>query len=112
MPRSRSRSIRSRYCARMARESTVCVSSSIRSASVDLPWSICATMQKFRMWEISVDTACPWYGLTCGDRPGPRYEIARGGHPTGVEVRGEPAGRLPSSYGKYQVSEEAQHPER
>ena len=32
------------------------VTSSIRSASVDFPWSMCATMQKFRMWEISVLT--------------------------------------------------------
>src|SRR3954465_9765067 len=66
MPRSRSRSIRSRYWARIVRASTVCVSSSIRSASVDLPWSMWATMQKFRMCEISVGTARPWYGLTCG----------------------------------------------
>ena len=42
------------------------VSSSIRSASVDFPWSIWATMQKFRMWEISVDTLRPWYGLPSG----------------------------------------------
>ena len=49
MPRSRSMSIRSRYCARAARSSTTPVSCSIRSASVDLPWSMCAMMQKFRM---------------------------------------------------------------
>jgi hypothetical protein len=40
-------SIRSRYCARIARESTTPVSWSIRSASVDLPWSMCAMMQKW-----------------------------------------------------------------
>src|SRR5690242_7738666 len=49
MPRSRSMSIRSRYCARIDRSSTTPVSCSIRSASVDLPWSMCAMMQKFRM---------------------------------------------------------------
>ena len=49
MPRSRSMSIRSRYCARMARPSTTPVSCSIRSASVDLPWSMWAMMQKFRI---------------------------------------------------------------
>src|SRR5215211_2529906 len=54
MPRSRSRSIRSRYCARMSRSATAWVSSSRRSASVDLPWSMCATMQKFRMWDTSI----------------------------------------------------------
>src|SRR5512139_83078 len=54
MPRSRSMSIRSRYCARALRSSTTPVSCSIRSASVDLPWSMCAMMQKFRMIEGSV----------------------------------------------------------
>src|SRR3954447_8589161 len=49
MPRSRSMSIRSRYWARMARGSTTPVSCSIRSARVDLPWSMWAMMQKFRI---------------------------------------------------------------
>ncbi len=49
MPRSRSMSIRSRYCARAARASTTPVSWSIRSASVDLPWSMWAMMQKLRI---------------------------------------------------------------
>ncbi len=40
----------------MSRLFTVWVSSSIRSASVDLPWSMCATMQKLRMREMSVAT--------------------------------------------------------
>ena len=34
---------------RAARSSTTPVSCSIRSASVDLPWSMCAMMQKLRM---------------------------------------------------------------
>src|SRR4051795_10591874 len=49
MPRSRSMSMRSRYWARIWRPSTSPVTSSIRSASVDLPWSMWAMMQKFRM---------------------------------------------------------------
>src|SRR4051812_18336110 len=49
MPRSRSMSILSRYWARICRPSTIPVTSSIRSASVDLPWSMWAMMQKFRM---------------------------------------------------------------
>src|SRR5215510_8196696 len=49
MPRSRSMSIRSRYWSRISRASTTSVSCSIRSASVDLPWSMCAMMQKFLM---------------------------------------------------------------
>src|SRR4051812_22152047 len=56
MPRSRSMSILSRYCARMWRLSTRPVRSSIRSANVDLPWSMWAMMQKFRMRAGSVDT--------------------------------------------------------
>src|SRR6187401_2765196 len=54
MPRSRSMSIRSRYCARIVRSSTTPVACSIRSASVDLPWSMCAMMQKLRITDGSV----------------------------------------------------------
>src|SRR5204862_2135835 len=50
MPRSRSRSIESRTWARISRGSTVCVSSRMRSASVDFPWSMWAMMLKLRMW--------------------------------------------------------------
>src|SRR5690242_3487306 len=56
MPRSRSMSIRSRYWARICRASMMPVRSSIRSANVDLPWSMWAMMQKFRMRAGSVDT--------------------------------------------------------
>src|SRR5690606_10860663 len=55
MPRSRSMSIRSRYWARMARSSTIPVICSIRSASVDLPWSMWAMMQKLRSRSWGVD---------------------------------------------------------
>ena len=49
IPRSRSRSIESSTCARMSRCDTACVSSRMRSASVDLPWSMCAMIEKLRM---------------------------------------------------------------
>src|SRR3954469_6419386 len=58
MPRSRSMSIRSRYCARALRSSTTPVSWSIRSASVDLPWSMWAMMQKLRIVPGSVRPGC------------------------------------------------------
>src|SRR5437016_2896102 len=49
MPRSRSRSMESRTCSCISRCESAPVISSKRSASVDLPWSMCAMMQKFRM---------------------------------------------------------------
>src|SRR5215207_1843782 len=49
MPRSRSRSIESSTWARIARGSTVFVISRMRSASVDLPWSMWAMIEKLRM---------------------------------------------------------------
>src|SRR3954469_18603165 len=64
MPRLRSMSIRSRYWARICRASMIPVTSSIRSASVDLPWSMWAMMQKFRIRAGSVAagvvTVLPW----------------------------------------------------
>src|SRR4028119_1222503 len=64
IPRSRSMSIRSRYWARIARGSTTSVSCSIRSASVDLPWSMCAMMQKLRRTAGSVLPGCGGRGFT------------------------------------------------
>src|SRR6266581_6978789 len=49
MPRSRSRSIASRTCASISRSCSAPVSSRNRSASVDLPWSMCAMTEKFLM---------------------------------------------------------------
>ena len=54
MPRSRSRSMESRYCARMSRASTALVSSKMRSDKVDLPWSMCAMIEKLRMRDCSM----------------------------------------------------------
>ena len=49
MPRSRSRSIESSTCSIISRCDSAPVTSSSRSASVDLPWSMCAMMEKLRM---------------------------------------------------------------
>src|SRR5437868_4161965 len=51
MPRSRSRSMESRTWACISRSERPPVISIRRSASVDLPWSMCAMMQKFR-WNV------------------------------------------------------------
>src|SRR5438552_1875938 len=57
MPRSRSRSIVSRTWSCMSRWLMAPVRSSRRSASVDLPWSMWAMMQKFRTKACFVATA-------------------------------------------------------
>src|SRR5436309_15698544 len=49
MPRSRSRSIASSTCASISRACRAPVISRKRSASVDLPWSMCAMTEKLRM---------------------------------------------------------------
>src|SRR5665648_182768 len=51
IPRSRSRSIRSSICSCISRSATVLVICRMRSASVDLPWSMWAMMEKLRIWE-------------------------------------------------------------
>jgi small subunit ribosomal protein S20 len=79
MPRSRSMSILSRYCARICRASTTPVSCSIRSASVDLPWSMWAMMQKFRMIAGSVVGTTH---RTDGVAGGGRAALRRGGAST------------------------------
>src|SRR3989338_2136406 len=55
IPFSRSRSMESRICSCILRFSTVPVISSMRSESVDLPWSMWAMIQKLRMcfWSIA-----------------------------------------------------------
>src|SRR5262245_61685006 len=49
MPRSRSRSMASSTCASISRAWRAPVISRNRSASVDLPWSICAMTEKLRI---------------------------------------------------------------
>jgi hypothetical protein len=53
MPRSRSRSIESSTCERISRSLIALVSWRMRSASVDLPWSMWAMMQKLRILDCS-----------------------------------------------------------
>src|SRR5215207_6625775 len=65
MPRSRSSSIESSTCSRISRSDSVWVSSRMRSASVDLPWSMCATIEKLRI--------LPW-GCISGGSSGPADE--------------------------------------
>ena len=78
MPRSRSMSIESSSCSFMSRSATVPVDWISRSASVDLPWSMWATMEKLRMCAGSVmgpgyaaapgrrQAGRPWAGTVCG----------------------------------------------
>ena len=67
MPRSRSRSISSSSCSFISRRLTVPVSSSSRSANVLLPWSMCATIEKLRMYLGSVMEE-GYGGRDAGDR--------------------------------------------
>src|SRR5262249_10496002 len=50
MPRSRSRSIESSTCSAISRSASPPHIWMKRSASVDLPWSMSAMIEKFRMW--------------------------------------------------------------
>ncbi len=97
MPRSRSRSIVSRYWARMSRASTAPVISRIRSDSVDLPWSMWAMIEKFRMRDRSM--ARPTLPASVGS--GPCVPIASVRCPSKRIVRGE-----------HQEPEEAHHHQR
>src|SRR3954470_12140943 len=80
IPRSRSSSIESSSCSRMSREATVWVISRMRSASVDLPWSMWAMIEKLRM------------RLWSDKRP-PRIEAGSGDRHHGDPPVGEEAGR-------------------
>src|SRR4051812_26642232 len=55
MPRSRSRSIESSTCSAISRSASPPHIWMKRSASVDLPWSMCAMMEKLRIlvWDIA-----------------------------------------------------------
>src|SRR5687768_16952409 len=83
MPRSRSMSILSRYCARICRASTTPVSWSIRSARVDLPWSMWAMMQKLRITAGSVVGTSHCHLLQAGhlDRHAERVRAPAGEQP-------------------------------
>ena len=55
MPRSFSRSMESSTCSLISRSERPPQREMMRSASVDLPWSMCAMMEKLRMWFIRSD---------------------------------------------------------
>src|SRR5687767_409784 len=57
MPRSRSRSIESSTCSAISRSASPPHIWMKRSASVDLPWSMCAMMEKLRMrcWGVKAE---------------------------------------------------------
>src|SRR5699024_272254 len=65
MPRSRSRSILSSSCSSISRWDTALHCSSRRSASVDLPWSICAIMEKFLICSRFFTPEAPYLFLDC-----------------------------------------------
>src|ERR671911_86622 len=100
IPRSRSMSIRSRYCARMARSSTTPVICSMRSARVDLPWSMWAMMQKLRIASGGVACGCSTVRAR-GDTSGgvPCVDDGQGLAPSLPRERWEsgPVPRLPPS---------------
>ena len=102
MPRSRSMSIRSRYCARICRGSTTPVICSMRSARVDLPWSMCAMMQKLRMRRGSV---APMMLTPGSSGPGTVVRSSQAGL-----CQGRPTTRRPNSYRPTPVAELGSHP--
>src|SRR6188474_1479340 len=55
MPRSRSRSIESSTCSAISRSARPPQIWMKRSASVDLPWSMWAMIEKLRMWLCSIE---------------------------------------------------------
>src|SRR5687768_13338360 len=61
-------------CSRIWRFSTAPVASMSRSARVDLPWSMCATMQKFRMVDCDMGGKI---GGEAGKRGGGEAEAVR-----------------------------------
>ncbi|CCC96390.1 protein of unknown function [Azospirillum baldaniorum] len=88
MPRSRSMSMLSSTCSRISRESRPPHCWIRRSARVDLPWSMCAMIEKLRMCERSVIGArSPGLGRNIG-----RTDDARNG---GVD---RPYGKAPSPF--------------
>ena len=73
MPRSRSMSMVSSSCAFISRSVTVPVDWISRSASVDFPWSMWATMEKLRMRAMSV--MGPGYGVGGASRQAAAFGV-------------------------------------
>src|SRR3954467_12670940 len=94
MPRSRSSSILSSTCGRCLRASTAPVTSRMRSASVDLPWSMWAMIEKLRMLAAGARMCL---GLILGTPRPPRDEsrdlvgLLEPHHEHGADVDGRPS---------------------
>ena len=89
IPRSRSRSIESSSCGMCLRASTAPVSSRMRSASVDLPWSMWAMIEKLRI--------CVHGPTEYGERPA--QSISAGGS-SALPVGAAPRQRVPGRTGR------------
>src|SRR5436190_5423687 len=109
IPRSRSRSIESRYCSRISRASTAPVSSRMRSDSVDLPWSMWAMIEKFRMRARSMTWRAAGQG---GVKRCYRGVVAGPGPDNLVQPRQASTWSESTQHGEHQVSEEADQDER
>src|SRR5262245_28255850 len=70
MPRSFSRSIESSTCPTAFLASMVPVRDRSRSARVDLPWSMCATIEKFRTWAMAITAQSITFGAAGRRAPG------------------------------------------
>ena len=85
-PFSRSRSMLSSTCSVMSRSEMAPVNCNRRSASVDLPWSTWAMMQKLRMWSVILLSGGEsfvdgyWYlaGLIYFDKKLTQYHVSGG----------------------------------
>src|SRR3954447_8953229 len=98
MPRSRSSSIESSSCGRCLRGSTAPVTSRMRSASVDFPWSMWAMIEKLRMLSAGARTR-PMLGA-----PEPAADQLRD-LPRLVDLQGEHAGDVDADAGEDPAAE-------
>src|SRR5262245_34872557 len=81
IPRSRSSSIESRSCSRISRSETAPVSSRMRSASVDLPWSMCAMIAKLRLRSCCIGlSALVSRSVAVRSQQSQRLELAKSEH--------------------------------
>src|SRR3954470_14808473 len=81
MPRSRSSSIESSSCGPCLRGSTAPVTSRMRSASVDFPWSMWAMIEKLRMLSAGARTRPMLGGAPPHPAPDQLPDLARLLHP-------------------------------
>src|SRR3954447_13433059 len=102
MPRSRSSSIESRYCARMSRSSTAPVSSSRRSDNVVLPWS---------MWAMTAMSRRRDRSMIAADRTNAGCDIGFRGHYPVPAVLGVDSGILVANI-KSQIKRNRQNEKR